>query len=152
MPFTMFINDPKVKGVVDTLKAGQAITGQAVPSVSPGVAALHLQKTECFCFTQQRLEAGEAVDPDVAVARGDGSPPADGPAVSSAGDGDETVAPPKVAGADDDTPPESTEVARAPAERRTYDAAELSAMFRLLDTHREAQPPDAPPASRKRVM
>ena len=43
-------------------RASHAVTGQAVPSVSPGVAALHLHKTECFCFTQQRLEAGEAME------------------------------------------------------------------------------------------
>ena len=39
-------------------RANQAVTGQAVPSVTPGLAALHLHKTECFCFTQQRLDAG----------------------------------------------------------------------------------------------
>ena len=43
-------------------RASQAVTGQAVPSVSPGLAAQHLHKTECFCFTQQRLEAGEAME------------------------------------------------------------------------------------------
>jgi cytochrome c oxidase assembly protein subunit 11 len=32
---------------------------QAVPSVSPGQAALFLNKTECFCFEQQPLGAGE---------------------------------------------------------------------------------------------
>jgi cytochrome c oxidase assembly protein subunit 11 len=36
-----------------------AITGQAVPSVAPGHAAGYFQKTECFCFTEQKLEAGE---------------------------------------------------------------------------------------------
>jgi len=36
-----------------------AITGQAVPSVAPGLAAAYFQKTECFCFTEQKLEAGE---------------------------------------------------------------------------------------------
>ncbi len=40
-------------------RAGQAITGQAVPSVTPGQAALYLNKVECFCFTQQLLQAGE---------------------------------------------------------------------------------------------
>lgn len=40
-------------------RAAQAVTGQAVPSVSPGNAARYLHKVECFCFTQQRLEAGE---------------------------------------------------------------------------------------------
>jgi len=35
------------------------IVGNAVPSVSPGVAAAYFQKTECFCFTEQVLKAGE---------------------------------------------------------------------------------------------
>jgi cytochrome c oxidase assembly protein subunit 11 len=35
------------------------ITGQAVPSWGPQVAGLHLKKLECFCFTQQTLQAGE---------------------------------------------------------------------------------------------
>lgn len=35
------------------------ITAQAVPSVSPGVAASHFNKIECFCFTQQTLQPGE---------------------------------------------------------------------------------------------
>ena len=40
-------------------RAAQAVTGQAVPSVSPGLAAEYLRKVECFCFSQQHLEAGE---------------------------------------------------------------------------------------------
>lgn len=32
---------------------------RAVPSVAPGVAALYLQKTECFCFTRQVFAPGE---------------------------------------------------------------------------------------------
>lgn len=43
-------------------RASRAVTGQAVPSVSPGLAALHLHKTECFCFTQQTLEAGQELE------------------------------------------------------------------------------------------
>ena len=43
-------------------RASQAVTAQAVPSVTPGLAAAHLRKTECFCFTQQRLEAGEEME------------------------------------------------------------------------------------------
>ncbi|MCI2282673.1 cytochrome c oxidase assembly protein [Colwellia sp. MSW7] len=38
------------------------IVGQAVPSVSPGLAAGYFQKIECFCFTQQPLKAGEEVE------------------------------------------------------------------------------------------
>jgi len=39
--------------------AGEAITGQAVPSVAPNKAAMHFKKIECFCFSQQQLKAGE---------------------------------------------------------------------------------------------
>ncbi len=42
--------------------SGEAMIGQAVPSVSPFKAADYFHKTECFCFTQQFLEAGEQVD------------------------------------------------------------------------------------------
>ena len=38
----------------------RTIVGQAVPSVTPGQAAKHFQKIECFCFTQQTLAPGEA--------------------------------------------------------------------------------------------
>ena len=37
-------------------------TGQAVPSVSPGLAAEHFNKTECFCFSKQDLEGYETRD------------------------------------------------------------------------------------------
>ena len=43
-------------------RASKAVTGQAVPSVSPGLAALHLQKIECFCFNQQQLAANEEME------------------------------------------------------------------------------------------
>ncbi len=36
--------------------------GQAVPSVTPYVANKHLVKTECFCFENQPIAAGEQVD------------------------------------------------------------------------------------------
>lgn len=38
---------------------GQALTGQAVPSVTPGPAARHFQKVECFCFNRQMFQPGE---------------------------------------------------------------------------------------------
>lgn len=37
----------------------RSIVGQAVPSVSPGRAALFFHKIECFCFTQQYLAGGK---------------------------------------------------------------------------------------------
>ena len=36
-----------------------AMTGQAVPSVSPSKASAHFNKTECFCFGRQDFAAGE---------------------------------------------------------------------------------------------
>lgn len=50
-----------------------AVVGQAVPSVAPSSASAYFNKTECFCFTEQLLEAGEerpmpvrfVVDPDL---------------------------------------------------------------------------------------
>ena len=41
---------------------GETMVGQAVPSVSPFVAAQYLHKTECFCFEEQQLERGEGID------------------------------------------------------------------------------------------
>lgn len=46
---------------------------QAIPSITPGIAAKYLKKTECFCFQQQQLNGHEAmnmplifhVDPDL---------------------------------------------------------------------------------------
>lgn len=37
----------------------EAIIGNAVPSVAPSTASSFFNKTECFCFTQQMLKAGE---------------------------------------------------------------------------------------------
>jgi cytochrome c oxidase assembly protein subunit 11 len=37
-----------------------ALTGQAIFGVAPSEASIHLAKTECFCFTEQRLEAGQS--------------------------------------------------------------------------------------------
>ena len=47
----------RVRNTVD-----QPTTGQAIPSVSPGLAAEHFNKTECFCFTQQELAGFESRD------------------------------------------------------------------------------------------
>jgi cytochrome c oxidase assembly protein subunit 11 len=34
----------------------------SIPSISPGLAAEYLIKTECFCFQKQRLQPGEQVE------------------------------------------------------------------------------------------
>lgn len=43
-------------------EAVDTVIGQAVPSVTPGVAASYLKKTQCFCFDQQSLAGGKSMD------------------------------------------------------------------------------------------
>ncbi|MGC1183338.1 cytochrome c oxidase assembly protein [Legionella sp.] len=43
-------------------KTDYPMTVQAIPSVTPGIAAKYLKKTECFCFTQQTLNGREAMN------------------------------------------------------------------------------------------
>ena len=40
-------------------QSGQAMVGNAAPSIAPTQASGFFNKTECFCFTQQTLQAGE---------------------------------------------------------------------------------------------
>ncbi|OUS28142.1 cytochrome c oxidase assembly protein [Thalassotalea sp. 42_200_T64] len=42
-------------------ESGRDGIAQAVPSVSPGLAASYFQKIECFCFNQQPLKSTEEV-------------------------------------------------------------------------------------------
>ena len=41
-------------------ESDRAIVGNAAPSIAPNTASGYFNKTECFCFTQQLLQAGEA--------------------------------------------------------------------------------------------
>jgi len=53
--------------------SNKTIIAQAIPGVTPWQATSHFNKTECFCFTQQKLEPGESkemplrfvIDPDL---------------------------------------------------------------------------------------
>ena len=38
------------------------LSGQAVPSATPGLAAKHFKKIDCFCFKKQEFLAGESRD------------------------------------------------------------------------------------------
>jgi cytochrome c oxidase assembly protein subunit 11 len=40
-------------------KTDAVMVAQAIPSISPGLAAEYFKKTECFCFTQQTFKAHE---------------------------------------------------------------------------------------------
>ena len=54
-------------------KSSRAVVGRAIPSVAPAQAAVYFNKTDCFCFVEQRMEPGErremavafVVDPDL---------------------------------------------------------------------------------------
>jgi len=41
-------------------ESGKDMSVQAIPSVTPGYAARHLKKTECFCFTTQKLKRDQS--------------------------------------------------------------------------------------------
>jgi len=41
-------------------KTNQKMVARAIPSVSPGIAAGYLKKTECFCFSEQTFEPHES--------------------------------------------------------------------------------------------
>ncbi len=43
-------------------KTQASMVGQAVPSVTPYIANKHLIKTECFCFANQKIDAGEEIE------------------------------------------------------------------------------------------
>ena len=42
-----------------TNTTGQVFVGQAIPSITPAVAAKYFEKLECFCFNQQTFAPGE---------------------------------------------------------------------------------------------
>jgi cytochrome c oxidase assembly protein subunit 11 len=43
-------------------KTSHRMIVQAIPSITPGIAAKYLKKTECFCFQQQQLNGHEAMN------------------------------------------------------------------------------------------
>ena len=45
-----------------TNNSNHATTGAAVFNVAPDQVGTHFNKVQCFCFTEQRLEAGQTVD------------------------------------------------------------------------------------------
>jgi cytochrome c oxidase assembly protein subunit 11 len=40
--------------------SGRTVTGQAIPSYGPQAAGRYFKKLDCFCFTRQTLQPGEA--------------------------------------------------------------------------------------------
>ena len=56
--FTMRIHPGEIihTNYVVTNKLNRSLVGQAIPSITPAVAAADFQKIECFCFSQQAFE------------------------------------------------------------------------------------------------
>ena len=69
------VHPGEVNEVIYTAKnnSSDTVVGQAIPSVTPGLASKYFNKTECFCFTQQSLKGKEQkqmpvrfiIDPDL---------------------------------------------------------------------------------------
>jgi cytochrome c oxidase assembly protein subunit 11 len=59
---TVRIGEPTLIHYVATNPLSQPVTGQASFNVTPDKAGKYFDKVECFCFTEQRLEAGQTVD------------------------------------------------------------------------------------------
>lgn len=59
---SIVVHPGKIETVVFEAKniTNEVVTGQAVPSVSPGQASLYLKKIECFCFQNQALNPGQS--------------------------------------------------------------------------------------------
>lgn len=72
---TMEVHPGELKDTIYTVanRSDDPVYGQAVPSVSPSHVSRLFNKTECFCFTEQRLDGGESrempvrfvIDPDI---------------------------------------------------------------------------------------
>jgi len=45
-----------------TNRSSQAIVGTSVFNVTPDIAGIYFNKTQCFCFTEQLLKPGESID------------------------------------------------------------------------------------------
>ncbi|MCE9638558.1 MAG: cytochrome c oxidase assembly protein [Betaproteobacteria bacterium] len=54
--------------------ADHAVTGQAIPSYGPQLAVRYFKKLDCFCFSQQTLQAGETRQMPVVFVIGPGLP------------------------------------------------------------------------------
>jgi cytochrome c oxidase assembly protein subunit 11 len=60
--YTVDVHPGKVTEVMFYAKnlTNRKIVAQAIPSVTPGYAAKYFSKMECFCFSNQTFEPGEA--------------------------------------------------------------------------------------------
>ena len=62
--FKVDVHPGQIEGVTFVVRnlVDKPVTGRAVPSLAPGQAAKFFKKTECFCFKEQTLQAGQSVE------------------------------------------------------------------------------------------
>ncbi|MFI4987211.1 MAG: cytochrome c oxidase assembly protein [Alphaproteobacteria bacterium] len=61
-PMTVKVGEEATAFFRATNLAHEAVIGQAVFNVTPLKAGLYFDKVQCFCFSEQRLAAGESAD------------------------------------------------------------------------------------------
>lgn len=59
---TLKIGEQKLAFYKAVNNSGEPVSGQAVFNVTPDIAGQYFNKIECFCFTEQKLEPGQAID------------------------------------------------------------------------------------------
>ena len=60
---TLTVHPGELKEVAFFVKnlSNKTIVSRAIPSISPGLAASYMHKTECFCFNEQILKPNESM-------------------------------------------------------------------------------------------
>jgi cytochrome c oxidase assembly protein subunit 11 len=77
-PMRVRLGEPALAFYTARSQAERAITGTATFNVTPAKAGIYFNKIDCFCFTEQTLDAGARaelpvsffIDPDLAADRG----------------------------------------------------------------------------------
>lgn len=59
---TVRLGEPNIATFSAENLGHEAIVGTAAFNVSPAKAGIYVDKIQCFCFTEQRLEAGQKMD------------------------------------------------------------------------------------------
>lgn len=59
---TVRLGEPSLAVFTAENLSGEAVTGTATFNVMPAKAGAYVNKIQCFCFTEQHLEAGQKVD------------------------------------------------------------------------------------------
>ncbi len=59
---TLHVGENKLAFFRAVNRSGETVTGSAVFNVSPDIMGQYFTKVQCFCFTEQTLKPGEAVE------------------------------------------------------------------------------------------